>query len=130
MNSASAPLSSLLRYCIYFWAILVLLNFTFFTLKDIVIDTYPFKVEAGIQQSLTPELITMNKLAKANDLHSFAVSKPLDEMGYLGLRAAEFLYPIRLSQDSSALFATKNELVPLGCHLLAQQQNIVLYDCR
>ena len=90
----------------------------------------PFAPGLGEAQSLSPSIISMKKILMEKNFLEFALSPQLDKDGYTHMRSIEFLYPIKNRQDSLILFAAKGEAMSEGCRQLAQDNDIILYECQ
>lgn len=90
----------------------------------------PFAPGLGEAQSISPSITGMKKMLREKNLSEFALSVQLDKDGYTHMRSIEFLYPIKNRQDSPILFASQGEAVGEGCRQLAQENDIILYECQ
>jgi plasmid maintenance system killer protein len=44
-------------------------------------------------------------------------------------RAMEYLYPIRITNQSKLIFAWYEDVLPAGCNLIDNEKGIYLYEC-
>ena len=89
----------------------------------------PFKVDSGVEYSLSKEVIESSNIIKKNNLKDFNLSQEIKDNMYLLHRIVEFNYPIRMKEKSKFIFLLIKEKIPFNCKILKKEQHIKLAEC-
>jgi hypothetical protein len=87
-----------------------------------------FQDDAG-QEVIRPEALAMRKIASQRADKVYRLFGELKTNQYISYPAKEYLYPIRISEEASLLFAKENESTPADCKQLVREGEVILYEC-
>jgi hypothetical protein len=71
----------------------------------------------------------MRKIASQRADRVYRLFGELKTNQYISYPAKEYLYPIRISEEASLLFAKENESAPADCKQLVREGEVILYEC-
>ena len=88
-----------------------------------------FSIHGGSAYSLPPDVLHLYVLANNEKIKDFNLQGSLSNDPLLYQRATEFLYPIRMSTNSSNIFIFQSENSILNCLLKNKSGRIAHYAC-
>ena len=94
-------------------------------LTDILIS---FTKDSGAR-TLPIQIQAMKKVVLRQSLSEVRLDSHLYENTLINQRAVEYLYPIRINQESSYIFTDQASLVDQRCKLVDREDDIELFQC-
>jgi len=88
-----------------------------------------FQKDAG-QEAIRSEVLAMGKITSRRGEKLYRLMGELKANEYISYPSREYLYPIRISEEASLVFAKQDEPVPTSCAPLDQEGEVRLYECQ
>ena len=98
-------------------------NFRF----DILINS--FVPNFGSEYILTEDILELKLITNEEKFTFFNISERLKKDDYFYQRSIEFLYPIRINENLSEIFFSKNEKIPNKCKTKKIYKHFILAQC-
>lgn len=90
--------------------------------------TQAFSSGAG-KEVIRPEALSMKQLADKHGGKFFRLEGELKTNMYTRYPAFDYLYPVRITEDSPKVFANTNDPVSSKCHLIDELEGVALHEC-